>query len=234
MTVLRILSAGAAQAVVEKIAAEYTSETGTEVKSAFSAVGEMKARVLDSDSVDVIVLTGALIDELIASGHAAAGSRRDLGAVATGVAVRAGTPLPEVSEARTLRESLLAATKIVCPDPATATAGKAVMQVLDRLGIVEQVRPRMQYFPNGYAAMRWLAESRGLRELGITQATEILANPGVSYAGPLPGVLAVRTVYAAGVAARTQNAESATEFIARLTAPAARAILAKAGYEFER
>jgi len=232
VAVLRILSAGAAQAVVEKIAAAYTSDTGTEVKSSFSAVGEMKARVLGEEPVDVIVLTGALIDELIASGHATAGSRRDLGAVATGVAVRAGTPLPDVSEAQKLRESLLAATRIVCPDPATATAGKAVMQLLDRLGIVEQVRPRMQYFPNGYAAMRWLAESRGAREMGITQATEILANPRVSYVGPLPGDLGVRTVYAAGVAARARNAEGAMEFIARLTAPAARAILAKAGYEF--
>jgi molybdate transport system substrate-binding protein len=232
MAVLHILSAGAAQAVVERIAAAYTSETGTEVKSSFSAVGEMKARVLGGEPVDVIVLTGALIDELIASGHAAPGSRRDLGAVATGVAVRAGTPLPDVSEAKKLRGSLLAATKVVCPDPATATAGKAVMQVLDRLGIVEQVRPRMQYFPNGYAAMRWLAESRGAREMGITQATEIRANPGVSYAGPLPGDLGVRTVYAASLATRTQNAEGATEFIARLTAPAARPILVKAGYEF--
>jgi molybdate transport system substrate-binding protein len=229
---VRILSAGAAQAVVEKIAPVYTSETGNEVKAEFSAVGEMKARVLGGEPVDVIVLTGALTDELIASGHAAPGSRRDLGAVATGVAVRAGTPLPDVSEARKLREKLLAATKIVCPDPATATAGRAVMQALDRLGIVEEVRPRLQYFPNGYRAMRWLAESHGVREMGITQVTEILANPGVSCVGPLPGDLGVRTVYAASLAARAQNAEGAAEFIARLTAPAARVILAKAGYEF--
>jgi molybdate transport system substrate-binding protein len=146
--------------------------------------------------------------------------------------VRAGTPRPDVSEVRKLRGNLLAATKVVCPDPATATAGKAVMQVLNRLGILEQVRPRMQYFPNGHAAMRWLAQSLGVREMGVTQVTEILANPGVSYAGALPGDLGVRTVYAAGVAERAQNAEGATEFIARLTAPAARPILAKAGYEF--
>jgi len=107
---VRILSAGAAQAVVERIGAAFTSETGNGVKAEFSAVGEMKARVLGGEPVDVIVLTGALIDELIASGHAAPGSRRDLGAVATGVAVRAGTPPPDVSEERKLRGNLLAAT----------------------------------------------------------------------------------------------------------------------------
>jgi len=233
VAVIRILSAGAAQAVVEKIATAYTSETGNGVKAEFSAVGAMKARVIAGEPVDVIVLTGALIDELAASGHVAAGSRSDLGTVATGVAVRAGTPLPDVSEARKLRENLLAATKVVCPDPATATAGKAVMQVLGRLGIVAQVQPRMQYFPNGYAAMKWLAESHGVLEMGITQVTEIYPNPGVTYAGPLPGDLKIKTVYSAGVAARAQNPDGARDFIAQLTAPASRAVLAQAGYEFD-
>jgi len=230
---VRILSAGAAQAVVERIATAYTSETGNGVKAEFGAVGEMKARVLSGEPVDVIVLTRALVEELVASGHVAPGSRRDLGAVATGVAVRAGTPPPDVSEARTLRANLLAATCVVCPDPAIATAGKAVIQLLGKLGIMEQVQPRLRFFPNGYAAMRWLAESRGALELGITQATEIIANPGVSYVGPLPGDLGIRTVYSAGLAARAQNPDGAAEFIARLTAPAARAMLAGAGYEFE-
>jgi molybdate transport system substrate-binding protein len=229
---VRVLSAGAAQAVVERIGTTYTSETGNDIKAEFSAVGEMKARVLGGEPVDVIVLTRALIEELIVSGHVSPGSRRDLGSVATGVAVRAGTPLPDVSEEGALRGNLLVATKVVCPNPATATAGKAVIQALARLGIVEQVQPRMQYFPNGYAAMRWLAESRGELEMGITQVTEILANPGVTYVGPLPGELGSRTVYSAGLAARSQRAEAAAEFIARLTAPAARPILAKAGYEF--
>jgi len=183
--------------------------------------------------VDVVMLTRALIDELAASGHIAAGSRRDLGAVATGVAVRAGTPLPDVSDAQRLRENLLAATKVVCPDPATATAGKAVMQVLDRLGIAPELRPRLQYFPNGYAAMKWLAESRGQLEIGITQATEILANSGVTYVGPLPGDLRTTTVYSAGLASRAQNRVGAADFINRLTSDAARPLLARAGYEFE-
>lgn len=233
VTEIRILSAGAAQAVVEKIAAAYTSETGNGVIAEFSAVGAMKARVLAGEPVDIIVLTRALIDELAASGHVAAGSRRDLGTVATGVAVRAGTPLPDVSDARTLRGNLLAATKVVCPDPATATAGKAVMQVLGKLGVMAEMQPRMQFFPNGYAAMKWLAESNGTREMGITQVTEILPNAGVNYAGPLPGDLKFKTLYSAGLAARARSTGAATDFIARLTAPAARAILAQAGYEFD-
>lgn len=234
MAVIRILSAGAAQAVVECIAAAWTRETGHEVRADFSAVGAMKARVTDGEAVDVIILTGALIDELASAGHVVSGSRADLGKVGTGVAVRAGTPLPDVSNERVLRGNLLTAAKLVCPDPATATAGKVVMRALERLGLADTMKARWQFFPNGYAAMQYLAGSRAPHELGITQITEILANPGVTYVGPLPGDLQAMTVYAAGRAVRAAEPDTARNFIARLTSAAARPILAKAGYEFDR
>ena len=233
MSIIRILSAGAAQAVVENIAATYKRDTGHEMQAEFSAVGAMKARVVAGEAVDVVILTGALIDELAASGHVVPGSRADLGKVGTGVAVRAGTPLPDVSSAQSLRASLLAATAVVFPDPAVATAGKVVMQACEKLGIADPIKHRMQHFPNGYAAMRWLAASSGRNEVGITQITEILANKGVTYAGPLPGDLQAKAVYSAGLATRAAEAAAAREFIARLTGAAARPVLAKAGYELD-
>jgi len=233
LTTLRVLSAGAAQAVVERIAEDFRRATGVQVEGEFSAVGAIRQRVRDEAAADVIVLTAAMIDELTSSGHIATGTRADLGKVGTAVAVRSGTPVPDVATAGALRGHLAVATRVVCPDPATATAGKVVMQVLERLGLTGTAGPQMRYFPNGYAAMKWLAESPGEREIGITQLTEILANPGVTCAGPLPGELQVRTVYAAGVAARAAEAAAARDFIARLTSMAARKVLAKAGYEFD-
>ena len=231
MATLRILSAGAAQAVVEPLMADFKAE-GHDVTAEFGAVGAMKSRLLDGAAADVIILTAALIDELIASAQVVAGSRADLGRVGTGVAVRKGTPLPDVRTVHVLRGNLLAATRIVCPDPATATAGKVVMRALERLGIAEQSEPKLQFFPNGYAAMSWLAASGGQLELGITQNTEIKANKGVAYVGPLPDELQVKTVYSAGLCMRAQDPESARAFVARLTGPTNRAALAAAGYEF--
>lgn len=228
---LRVLSAGAAQAVVEAVAQDYLRETGRGISGEYGAVGAIRQKLLDGAAADVIVLTGAMIDELVASGHVARGSRADLGKVGTGVAVRAGAPVPDVSTAQKLRERLLSATHIVCPDPAIATAGKVVLQVLERLGAADAVGPRLQHFPNGYAAMRWLAESKDPRDLGITQITEILANPGVTLVAPLPGDLQVRTVYAGGLAAATADGGAAREFLARLAS--SRKVLAKAGYEFD-
>jgi molybdate transport system substrate-binding protein len=232
MATIRILSAGAAQAVIEHIAAIWKRDSGHEVRAEFSAVGAMKARVLAGEPVDAIFLTGALIDELAAAGHVVPGSRADLGKVGTGVAVRSGTPLPDVSNGRVLRGNLLAAAKLVCPDPATATAGKVVMQALQRLGLADAMKPHLQFFPNGYAAMQYLAGSQAPYEMGITQITEILANPGVTYVGPLPVDLQAMTVYSAGLAARAAEPGAAREFIALLTGAASRPVLARAGYEF--
>lgn len=231
MATIRILSGGAAQAVVEKIAADFRRDTGHDILAEFSAVGAMQAKVVAGAPVDLVILTAALVDGLSAEGFVVAGSRVDLGKVGTGVAVRAGTPLPDVSTAALLRGHLLAATRVTCPDPAVATAGKVVMTLIERLGIAAQVLPKMQYFPNGYAAMDWLAKSTGPLDMGITQITEILPNRGVALAGPLPGELQIKTVYSVGLASRSANAEVARSFIGRLTAPAARPILAAAGYE---
>ncbi|HXF65398.1 MAG TPA: substrate-binding domain-containing protein [Burkholderiales bacterium] len=232
MATVRVLSAGAARAVVERVAMAFERD-GDEIRPDFGAVGTIRARILAGEAADVIVLTAAMIEELTASGHVAAGSRSELGRVGTGVAVRAGTPLPDVSTARALRGNLLAAERVVCPDPAVATAGKVVMRMLERLGVSEQVGPRLRFFPNGHAAMVWLAASRGALEMGVTQITEILPVAGVTYAGPLPEALQMKTVYAAGVAQRAANPEGAREFIRRLSGPAAREMLARAGYELD-
>jgi molybdate transport system substrate-binding protein len=228
---LRILSAGAAQAVVEQIISAFKRDTGTQITADFGAVGAMKTRVVANEPVDVIVLSRALIDELVTQRYVSASSVCDLGTVGTGVAVRAGTPLPDVSNAEVLRASILAAKVIACPDPAIATAGKIVVRLMQSLGVADEVKTRLRFFPNGYAAMKWLAQSSGSHEIGITQNTEILPNKGVSYAGPLPDAFQMKTVYSVGIASRSQNDALARDFVTRLTAPEFRSQLTAAGYE---
>jgi len=231
LATLNIFSAGAAQAVVTQIAEKFQRESGDPVNAVYGAVGAMKARIVAGEPADVIVLTAALIDELIQQGLVVPGSRIDLGKVGTGVAVRAGTPPPDVGNAAALRDSLLAAARIVCPDPAVATAGKVVLNVLDRLGISGEVKARLQYFPNGYAAMAHLAQSTGTLEMGITQITEIIANRRVTLVGPLPPELQNIAVYSVGLAAHSAHPERAREFIRRLTGIDAQAVLSAAGFD---
>ena len=231
MSTLNVFCAGAAQAVVTEIAAKFQRDSGNFVAANFGAVGAMKARVAAGEAADVVVLTAALIDELIQQGLVVAGSRVDLGKVGTGVAVRAGTPMPDVRDTRVLRGNLLAATRVLFPDPAVATAGKVVMSALDKMGIAGELKSRLHFFPNGYAAMNDLAQSSGLLEMGITQITEILANKGVTLVGPLPPEVQNIAVYSAGVAARSAHPERAKELIRRLTGFNAQPLLSAAGFD---
>ena len=231
MATLRVLSAGAAQAVSERMIDAFRRETGHEVIADFGAVGAMQERVKSGEAVDVIILTRALIENLVQAQLIVPDSQIDLGTVGTGVAVRAGIAIPVIATAQALRGIILSAKSIVCPDPAIATAGKIVMGLVEKLSVAAEARERLRFFPNGYAAMKWLAASGTADDLGITQVTEILPNNGVSYVGPLPDEFQMKAVYSAGLAQHASEPALARDFIGRYASPSARALLIEAGYE---
>ena len=132
---LRLLSGGAAQGVVHALTGPFRAATGYDIDGTFSAVGAMRDALLAGEPADLVILTRKLVDELAASGHVVAGSGGDLGAVLTGVAVRAGDPAPAAGDADSLRASLLAADGVYFPDPERATAGIHFAGVLERLGV---------------------------------------------------------------------------------------------------
>ncbi len=214
---LNILSAGAAQAVVARLVDALRLEHPGTVNACYGAVQSMKSRVLVGEPVDVIVLTDGLLDELVQKQLVVPGSRAELGTVGTGLAVRAGTPVPDVASLPALRENLLAAEKIVCPDPAVATAGMVLLKVLERLEILEQLRPRLHYCSSGHEAMAQLARGTGPRELGVMQMTEIIAGAGMALAGPLPAELQSKVIYSAALAVHAKSPERARDFMRRLT-----------------
>ena len=228
---LHILSGGAAQSVVTALAGDFRAATGYELACTFSAVGAMKAKLLAGVAADLVILTQAVVAELAAGGHVMPDSRADLGRVRTGVAVRAGDPLPDIASAAALRRALLAADGIYSPDPQKATAGIHFTGVLDKLGIRGEVAPRLRTYPNGASAMQELAQAQGARLLGCTQVTEIKNAPGVTLAGLLPHEFQLATVYSAGVCTAAASPDAARRFVALLTGEPSRALRMKAGFE---
>lgn len=225
---LHIFSAGAAQAVVARLVQTFQREHACAIQASYGAVQSMRARVVQGEPADIVLLTDTLIDELVAQGLVVPGSRVDLGTVGTGIAVRANTPLPSVDSLLTLRDTFMASDRVVCPDPAAATAGKVLLNALEQLGIREQMQARLTYCSSGYEAMAQLARGTGAHELGIMQMTEIIASSDVALAGPLPGELQSTAIYSAGVAAQSASPALARQFIRQLTD--ARADLLAAGF----
>ena len=231
MDSLHIFCAGAAKTVVMRIADAFQREHAVPVTAQFGAVGAIRARVASAEAVDIVILTAGLIDELIEQRLIVAGSRADLGGVGTGIAVRSGTAVPDVSSTQALRCSLLAATKIICPDPAIATAGKVLLDVLGQLGIADQMMPKLEYAASGQAALARIAEGTDVHEMGVMQVSEIIGCPGIVLAGPLPPEHQRVSIYSAGLADRSARPDLATAFIRQLTGSDAHAALTAAGFE---
>jgi molybdate transport system substrate-binding protein len=190
----------------------------------------MKAKLLAGEPCDVVVLTAAMIGELAASGLVVSETVAPLGRVETGIAVRAGDPVPGVGDGAALRRALLDASQIYLPDPERATAGIHFVDVLRRLGVFDALRPRLRAFPNGAAAMRELARSESPRGFGCTQVSEILYTAGVMLVGALPGALALSTVYSVGVCTHAGAADQARRVAALLAGPRSAAIRGAGGF----
>ena len=227
---LTLLSGGAAQGLVTALAPQFKAETGADIDATFGAVGAMRDKLLAGAPADMLILTASLIAELTQAGGVAAGSAAELGAVATGVAVRSGDPAPAIGDADALRAALRAADGIYFPDPKLATAGIHFAKTLERLGIADEVAGRLRMFPNGAAAMRALADVKGGRPIGCTQVTEILNTPGVSLVGNLPRDFALATVYTLGIGAAARSPDPARRLAALLTGEATRDLRQRLGF----
>jgi molybdate transport system substrate-binding protein len=228
---LHILSGGAAQGAVGALAPKFAAETGYEIAGSFGAVGAMKEKLLAGEPADFMILTRKLIDELAAGGRIEPESRADLGRVRTGIAVKQGAPLPDVSDADGLRAALLAADTVYFPDPRRATAGIHFAKVLDALGVRGEIASRLRPYPNGATAMREMAKAAQARPLGCTQITEIICTPGVALVAPLPAEFELATVYTAGVCRGAASPEAARRFVALLTGDDSRELRQRAGFE---
>jgi len=222
---LRFVSAGAAQGFVTALA----QRNGISVEGSFGAVGAMLERFREGEPCDIVILTQAQVAQLAADRSVVAETVIDLGVVPTSIAVPDACPSPDVASESSLRASLLAADAIYFPDANRSTAGIHFAKVLERLGIANEVAARVKTFPNGAAAMREMAAAPG-RPIGCTQATEILATPGIRLVAPLPPGCELETMYTAAASARAADTDAARAFIESIAEDASRPMRKAAGF----
>jgi molybdate transport system substrate-binding protein len=231
MSDLTILSGGAAHGLVASLAADFKAKTGCEIKGEFGAVGGMADKLRNGASVDLIILTSALLKTLAGEKLVVPASIRDVGVVETALAVRSGDPQVMAQDAGALRAAFLAADAIFVPDTKASTAGIHVAKVLAQLGIADEVALRLKIHPNGATAMAQLAASSAARPIGCTQSTEIIATKGVELSGALPKGCGLATTYTAGITTRAAHAREAQALIDLLTSAEAREARVRAGFQ---
>ena len=199
--------------------------------AAFGAVGALAERLRAGERCDVVILTAAMIADLESAARLASGTSAPLGRVRTGVAVRAGDRLPAVADRAQLAAALRGAPAIFVPDTTRSTAGIHLTAVLTRLGLADEVAPRLSIHPNGATAMRALAAATSPGAIGCTQITEIRHTPGVTLVDALPKEFELATVYSVAVTAAAREPALAGRFTQMIAAPENRALREKAGFE---
>jgi molybdate transport system substrate-binding protein len=172
---------------------------------------------------DVVIVNTTSLAELVAEDRIVRGSERDLAQVPMGLAVRAGSPTPNVSTLDALKQTLRLARIVV----ASASSASSVSALLSRLGIADSVTVRVGARYSDANSM----VARGDAAIALQPVSEILHMPGVELGGTIPSSIQRVTVYAAAIATGSMHADEARRLIAFLSSDFAKTAIKNSGME---
>ncbi len=221
-----LVAPGGIRAAIELLIPAFERLTGHTVKATFGSGGGTKQQVIRGERLDVPIVQPPL-DPVLQSGHVVVGSVTPLATVAVAVAVRRGQAKPDISTPDAVIRALRAAKSISYPDGATgAAAGVSFDATLKRLGIAEEMQPKIRRAAGGAGAMALLA--KGDVELGITFQSE-MSDPGIDIAGPLPLAISMPTALVGFVSAEATSPSAARALLEYLSSDEAAAVYRKCG-----
>jgi molybdate transport system substrate-binding protein len=216
-----LVAPGGIRTAIEQLSPGFERKTGIKINATFTSGGGAKQQVVRGDVFDVPIIQ-PLYPEVLASGNLVAGSATPLAYVAVGGAVRKGAVKPDISTAEALRRTLLAAKSISYPDPSGgAAAGVSFEEGLKKLGIAQQMEPKIKRAQGGAAAMTMAA--KGEVEIGFTFLSE-MNEPGLDVLGALPREFSTPTSLVGFVSSHAKNPAAAKALLEFLSSPQAGSI----------
>lgn len=206
----------ATRQLLGELGSAYAVRSGCQL--ALESVGGVDAarRVQAGEPFDVVFLASDAIDKLLASGHAAPGSRVDIAQSGVAVAVRAGTPRPPIGDEAAVRRAVLAAPSI---GYSTGPSGTAVLQLFERWGIAEELRSRLVQARPGVPVGSMVAT--GQVALGFQQFSELKDLAGIDVVGPLPAPIRITTIFSGALCTASNQPDAVRDLLAFLASPAA-------------
>jgi molybdate transport system substrate-binding protein len=224
MKTIKILSGGAMRSLMTEIVPLFERASGAKVEIEFRLTSVLKKEIEEGAVFDIALLPRPDLDELAKAGKIAEGATADVTRSAVGLAVRAGTPKPDIGTVAAFKDALLAAGSISYSD---GPSGAYIAGLLQQLGIAEDMKPKTKLTSRPVAEV--VAE--GEAEVGLQQIVAILPVKGAELVGPLPAELQNVIIYAAGLSTRLTAPTAARAFIAFAKTPQAARLMRAKGME---
>ena len=227
---LNVLISGGFSGAYEQLLPEFERTSGIKVTTGSGASQgtgpqTIAAQLARGVPADVVILSREGLSELIAAKRVAAGTDVDLARVPLGVAVRAGTPKPDVSTVEAFKQLLLKAKTIAVPG---STSGIWLMNDLfPRLGIAEKINVKAA--ARGKDATGMVAA--GGADLAVMPISEILHAPGVDFAGSIAPEIQFVQTFSAAVVAGSGDLEGSKRLIEFLSSARASEAIRNSGME---
>lgn len=223
---IKVLSGNGARAAIAELGARYERESGHKVTIDFAVNPEVRKRIQGGEAFDVAILNPPVLDALIKEGKVRADTRTVIGRAGIGVAVREGAPKPDISTVPAFKQALLSANSVAYPGE--GASGKYFVSVVERLGIRDEMKPKMRPMPAEYNVE---VVATGEVDMVVVVASRIAGVRGVQLVGGIPQELQTWIGFTAGVASGAKETEAARAMLRSFTTPAAAEVLRAAGVQ---
>ncbi len=223
---IKVFSVNGVKSVMLKIGPEFEKTSGDRVQFTFATIGALQQKLAAGEIPDVLIAISPAIATAEQQGKLMPGSAVEVGRTSIGIAVKEGAPVPDVSTAQKLRQAVLNARSLVYSDPKSgAASGVAFAQLLERLGVAEQVKDKTTLITSSVGEL----VAQGKFELGAQQISELLPVKGIIVQS-LPAELQTVTIYRAAILAQSSKQQSSAKFIRFITSAEAVKVFSDAGF----
>ena len=225
---IKVLSGGPMHGTFDEIVPGYEASSKTKVAAKYSTMGPLLKMLEAGEAVDVVILSAEAMAEAKQKALVDAATIGEVARVGVGIGVKEGAPVPDISTPEAFKKALLAAKSVTATDPTKGTSGKHFAEVLVKLGIAEEMKPKLRLVDGGFAAER---VATGEVEMVVQPVTEIKPVKGVTFVGPLPGDLQKVSGYSGAVTKSAMDPAAAKAFLAFLKTEPVRAAFTKKGFQ---
>jgi molybdate transport system substrate-binding protein len=228
---IRVMTSGAFTAAYLELIPRLELLIKKKVVTAATSIGtgenSIPNRLRRHEPVDVVIVADGVLLGFIKEGLIVDASYTPVARSAIGIAVRAGAPKPDISTVEGLKRTLLQAQSIAYS--ASVSGDYVSTELFQRLGIADQVLSKSRRIEGGERVGAVVA--RGEAEIGFQQISELLPVPGIDHVTPLPPDVQKVSLFSAGVAVSSRDADTAHAFIKFLVSPEASGAITNSGLE---